>query len=139
MRISGPRSRAGLLAVYIFLLLLSIAGSYYASQIDAPYGWDAAMESMRHAAAGWLMLLPLVLVYSCTSRRRAAIFLGLLFLLLGIYIAYLSYDSYKVLYEPYASSLMSRVEYIVMAPLMFILGVLMGIFALPILLLEGLT
>lgn len=130
----GAWSRASkIIVVYVFLLPLSLGGAYFASQLDAPYGWRAGVESMSQAAAGWLMLLPGVIL-AAGIRRRSAVTLGVIGLLAGLLLAWSMYDTYRELYAPYASSLAGRPEYVALAPLMFVLDAGMGIAAIPALL-----
>ncbi|MEB3756265.1 MAG: hypothetical protein GSR79_05345 [Desulfurococcales archaeon] len=119
--------------IYVTALVISLLGSYIASQFDAPYGTEAAAESMLHSFSGWLILYPLVFI---ALYKRRGVILSALSFTIGVVVAAYNYNLYVEIINGYATSIPSRLEYIAQAPLMFVLTVAMGVFMIPVIVLD---
>jgi len=109
--------------VYFIALFFSLFGAYFASQIDAPYGMKVAVESMLHSFSGWLMLYSVIIVI---SYKRKGVSPAILSIVAGLLLATYNYDLYVRLYQGYALHTPTRLEYVVEAPFMFLLTLMMG-------------
>ncbi|MCE4600065.1 MAG: hypothetical protein F7C38_00665 [Desulfurococcales archaeon] len=110
--------------VYLLLLAASLFGAYIASQIDAPYGVWAGLESMLYSLGGGLVLYSLVPLLVGGKRMIRS---SLLFAVVGLAIVALDYRLYVTIYQGYYTTPTPFYRYIVMAPFTFILMALFGV------------
>lgn len=119
--------------LYIIILVLSLAGSYIASQFDAPYGLKPAVEDMLHSFSGWLILYPLVFI---GLYKRRGILPSAVSFIAGVIVAAYNYNLYVEVIDGYAVSIPSRLEYIAQAPLMFLLTTAMAVLFIPFVIID---